>query len=124
MAHNNNAEPLRTLADLTDDAYSRGYDHGADDARTAAAEHDTPHDAWTEIDVLRETVSPLSGEWAGRSVPELLGDLLDYAADVLGLDAERDGYSAEIADAYESGYFEGIEKVACGMRQANRRGAV
>lgn len=122
MTHNN-AEPLRTLDDLADDAYNRGHDDGEDDARMAIAEHETSHDAWTEIDVLRETVSPLSGEWAGRSVPELIGDLLDYAVDVLGLDAERDSYSAEIMDAYERGYFEGVEKVACGLAKANRRGA-
>lgn len=122
MTHNN-AEPLRTLADLTDDAYSRGYDHGEDDARMMIADAETSDDAEIELEALRDNVSPLSGEWAGRSVPELLGDLLDYAAAVLGLDAERDGYYAEILDAYESGYFEGIERVACGLAKADRRGA-
>ena len=41
-----------------------------------------------------EPRSPLSGEWAGESMPELLGDLAD---------------DADAADAYEAGYFAGWE---------------
>lgn len=38
--------------------------------------------------------SPLSGEWAGESIPELLGDLMD----------EDESNLDEICDAYEEGY--------------------
>lgn len=39
------------------------------------------------------TMEPLSGEWAGESIPELLGDLL------------TDDNWDDICDAYEQGYF-------------------
>jgi len=43
---------------------------------------------------------PLSGEWAGESIAELLGDLLDMA-DALDLDAAPD-----ICDAFESAAYD------------------
>ena len=51
------------------------------------------------------TTSPLSGEWAGESIPELLGDLL---AIVTGEEFE------DILNAYEEGYAEGAESVTAG----------
>lgn len=44
--------------------------------------------------------SPLSGEWAGESTPELLGDLLEATLDL----PDSDGIQAQqaIEDAYET----------------------
>lgn len=52
------------------------------------------------------TLTPLSGQWAGESVPELLGDL------ILKLEALTHDYPDaviydEIADSYEKGYWDG-----------------
>lgn len=50
--------------------------------------------------------SPLSGEWAGESVPELLGDILDR----IGWD-----YWQETCEAYEYGYglaFDDVDTVS------------
>ncbi len=41
--------------------------------------------------------SPLSGEWAGESIPELLGDLFDVYED-------GDSNEPDLCDAYEAGY--------------------
>lgn len=40
-------------------------------------------------------LDPLSGQWAGESVRELLGDLID---------AVGDEYESDVCDAYETGY--------------------
>ena len=59
------------------------------------------------------SVSPLSGEWAGESIPELLGDLLDMVDE-----SHRDSLEihAEILNAYDDGfqtsYWEELERVA------------
>lgn len=53
-------------------------------------------------------LSPLSGEWAGESVRELLGDLIDSLAR-LGVN-ESDAYDI-VCDAYESGYSDGFGPV-------------
>lgn len=45
----------------------------------------------------RDNPTPLSGEWAGESIPELLGDLVRDA---------DDAYFVELCDEYERGYFE------------------
>jgi hypothetical protein len=44
---------------------------------------------------------PLSGEWAGESIPELIGDLLAKTTD--------DEHGHEICMAYEDGYSEGYD---------------
>ena len=48
--------------------------------------------------------SPLSGEWAGESISELLGDLLDVASaisdDDYGWAAITDAYETAALDAY------------------------
>lgn len=61
-------------------AYDRGYARGANDLYEG---------------FINE--APLSGEWAGESIPELLGDLLD---------TYEDGESNEddLCVAYEAGY--------------------
>lgn len=53
-------------------------------------------------------LSPLSGEWAGESVRELLGDLIDSLAR-LGVD-EFDAYDI-VCDEYELGYSDGFGPV-------------
>jgi hypothetical protein len=62
------------------EAEERGYKRGAYDALCLAEKYD----------------SPLWGEWAGESIPELLGDLIALA--------ENDEHANEICEAYEEGY--------------------
>jgi hypothetical protein len=52
-----------------------------------------------------ENPTPLSGEWAGESIPEILGDLISDAEKLIG---EYDsGVWQDICDNYETGYFDG-----------------
>jgi hypothetical protein len=52
-----------------------------------------------------ENPTPLSGEWAGESIPEILGDLIANAEKLIG---EYDsGVWQDICDNYETGYFDG-----------------
>jgi hypothetical protein len=52
-----------------------------------------------------ENPTPLSGEWAGESIPEILGDLIASAEELIG---EYDsGVWQDICDNYETGYFDG-----------------
>jgi hypothetical protein len=52
-----------------------------------------------------ENPTPLSGEWAGESIPEILGDLIANAEELIG---EYDsGVWQDICDNYETGYFDG-----------------
>lgn len=67
--------PVETFLDM---ARKRGEDHATYDRNDGAFRPD-----------------PLSGEWAGESVAELLGDLID----ALGND-----YAGDVCDAYEAGY--------------------
>jgi hypothetical protein len=54
--------------------------------------------------------APLSGEWAGESANELLGDLF-RTAEVLAKDSDESYWLIQdICDAYESGYSEGWHK--------------
>lgn len=53
-------------------------------------------------------LSPLSGEWAGESVQELLGDLIEMAVRVMVYEWNADEV---VCDAYESGYFDGFGPV-------------
>jgi hypothetical protein len=52
-----------------------------------------------------ENPAPLSGEWAGESIPEMLGDLFAKAEKLIG--EHDDGVRQDICDNYESGYFDG-----------------
>jgi hypothetical protein len=65
------------------EARERGHDHGVNDGVFSRKRND----------------SPLSGEWAGESLNELLGDLLALA--------ENDEHQHEVCEAYEDGYFRG-----------------
>jgi hypothetical protein len=52
-----------------------------------------------------ENPTPLSGEWAGESPNEILGDLMSDAEKLIG---EHDsGVWQDICDNYETGYFDG-----------------
>jgi hypothetical protein len=52
-----------------------------------------------------ENPTPLSGEWAGESPNEILGDLISDAEKLIG---EYDGgVWQDICDNYETGYFDG-----------------
>jgi hypothetical protein len=65
------------------EAEERGYKRGAYDALCLAERND----------------SPLSGEWAGESLNELLGDLLALS--------DGDEHLYDVCEAYEDGYFRG-----------------
>ena len=69
-------------------AYERGVSQGT-------------HDRLTGL----HNDSPLSGEWAGESIPELLGDLIKKAEKLIGEPDE--GMTQDICDNYETGYYEG-----------------
>jgi hypothetical protein len=66
-------------------ALMRGYARGENDALTLA----------------EKDHSPLSGEWAGESMTELLGDLIALA--------ENDEHADEVCLAYERGYSAGYD---------------
>lgn len=70
---------------LTKEAFARGYERGANDALALAEKNDFP----------------LSGEWAGESMTELIGDLIAKA--------ENDEHGHEICMAYEEGYSHGYD---------------
>jgi hypothetical protein len=53
------------------------------------------------------TDSPLSGEWAGESITELLGDLIARAEQVNGVPDNSGKLWQDICDNYEAGYFDG-----------------
>ena len=72
------------LNEILDQAHERGYARGGYDALCLAPKND----------------APLSGEWAGESIPELLGDLLA----LLGDDED------DICSAYEEGYSLGYDE--------------
>lgn len=67
---------------MSEEAYWRGYDRGKADQR-AGYRND----------------APLSGEWAGESIPELLGDLYES----LPLDQQAEAIE-HLCDQYEEGY--------------------
>ena len=70
---------------ITELAEARGYIRGANDALALAEKND----------------SPLSGEWAGESMTELIGDLIAKAGD--------DEHCFEVVTAYEDGYSAGYD---------------
>ena len=71
------------------EAKSRGYDRGHADALYGF-----------------KNEAPLSGEWAGESIPELLGDLI-----------ENDDDYEIMCDAYETGYLDAQEMIAISRSQ-------
>lgn len=70
---------------LTKEAFARGEQAGVYDAQSLA----------------EKNLAPLSGEWAGESIVELIGDLIE--------NAEDDDHVTEICDAYEEGYSHGYD---------------
>lgn len=80
---------MTTINQLKEQAYSRGYTRGTDDAFA---------DCYNE--------APLSGEFAGESIEELLGDLLRQAEKVTHDFPTDDIHEifTEIMDSYEEGY--------------------
>lgn len=89
------------ISQLVKDGYDRGFERGQ----------------WDKQEGHYQT-EPLSGEWAGESVIELLGDLIGTAeqlyqiAQGVGEDdptywsdlAEMGALASEICEAYEDGY--------------------
>jgi hypothetical protein len=59
-------------------------------------------------DYLRgyENPNPLSGEWAGESITELLGDLLAKAEELNGVPDNGGWLWQDICNNYETGYFD------------------
>jgi hypothetical protein len=54
-----------------------------------------------------ENPTPLSGEWAGESIPEILGDLIASAVELNGVPDNGGRLRQDICDNYETGYFDG-----------------
>jgi len=79
-------------------AHDRGYERGVNDALALAEKNDYP----------------LSGEWAGESITELLGDLITLA--------ENDEHAHEVCVAYEDGYSLGYDDTIAeeSFRMANQ----
>ena len=78
---------MNNTYDLKQTAYERGYTRGINDGAN---------------DIYNE--APLSGEWAGESIEELLGDLIRRAD---RMDRSGDDFYEiynEILDSYEKGY--------------------
>jgi len=86
-------------------AYNRGYAHGKGraswvfDGNTTDETYRTFLRLHDEGDLPEDFYPPdaLSGEWAGESIPELLGDLMDG----------DDYFDEQVMEAYEDGFREG-----------------
>ena len=70
--------------------------------RGEQAGHD--HASWIETDSDVEMPACLSGEWAGESITELIGDLLDK---VYEEGFAQSWNAVAICDAYEEGFAQG-----------------
>lgn len=81
---------MNNTYDLKQTAYERGYSRGIEDGAN---------------DIYNE--APLSGEWAGDSIEELLGDLIDKADQMNRSGDDFYEIYNEILDSYEEGYFAG-----------------
>lgn len=77
---------------VLDKAYARGYERGLYDKESGYTND-----------------NPLSGEWAGESVNELLGDIIKQADKLLEeMGEQEDGYAEEeVCAQYETGYQDG-----------------
>jgi hypothetical protein len=104
-----------------DEIFAEARERGAEAGRSAASwafDGNTPDETYhaflTGTDAGDpETLdsfdySPLSGEWSGESITELLGDLLD------GLDDEGEGWDVMAAyeDAALDAYWAELERIA------------
>jgi hypothetical protein len=82
--------PTEQYETLLVSAYERGVSQGTNDRLTGL-----------------HNDSPLSGEWSGESIPELLGDLIKKAEKINGVPDNSGRLWQEICDNYETGYYEG-----------------
>lgn len=79
-----------------------GYDHGASDAYDVELDHAMARRFLNGVQADPEELmprSPLSGEWAGESIPELIDGARDMDPDDLD----------DACQAYEQGYYAGWE---------------
>ncbi len=77
-------------------------------ARERGEQAGRDHASWIETNSDVEMPACLSGEWAGESITELIGDLLD--------EAYEEGFAqcwnaVAICDAYEEGFAQGWNAV-------------
>lgn len=77
-----------TLERMARDAYRLGKSHGNAD-RMEGYYND----------------APLSGEWAGESIPELLGDLYREVCARAESELDASDVLSDLCDAYEEGYY-------------------
>ena len=87
---------MATMKEIYLEAWHRGYDRGLADKGEGYVND-----------------SPLSGEWAGESIPELLGDLITQVMKATPIGMDEGHIIQELCDEYEDGYFEAndIERV-------------
>lgn len=78
-----------TFDDVLQEAYNRGHARGMADYASGYA-----------------TFTPLSGEWAGESAAELLGDLF-YQIEIITDNYPHSATYDEVCDKYEEGYVAG-----------------
>lgn len=84
-----------TLERMARDAYRLGKNHGMSD-RMEGYYND----------------APLSGEWAGESIPELLGDLYREVCALAESELDASDVLSDLCDEYERGYFENVGEMA------------
>lgn len=100
------------------EAYELGYAHGRARAswmwngNTTDETYSTFLRLYDEGDLPDTYLSPdpLSGEWAGESIPELLGDLFPQLQDD---DADVDYWNSDILTDYEDGFRTGWYDELC-----------
>lgn len=102
----------------THDAYDMGYAHGRAraswvwDGNTTDETYMTFLHLYNEGDLPDDYLcpDPLSGEWAGESILEILGDTFPQLRED---DADVDYWHGDIPDAYEDGFREGWYVYLC-----------
>ena len=77
-------------------------------ARKRGEQAGRDHASWIETDSDVEMPACLSGEWAGESITELIGDLLD---EVYEEGFAQGWHAVVICDAYEEGFAQGWNAV-------------
>lgn len=80
---------MRAIEIVFNKAWQRGYDRGLADKNQGYVAD-----------------GPLSGEWAGESINELLGDLITTALNATPDWLDEEQIIDEICTEYEGGYFE------------------
>jgi hypothetical protein len=96
----------------TNEAHNRGYAHGRNraswlfDGNTTDETYRTFLRLYNDGDLPDDFLppDPLSGEWAGESISEMLGDLVDPRTHD---DADADYWNSDIMEAYEDGFRQG-----------------